>query len=71
MTCRLIHLCSLFCLASWAWLPGAVAAPGDAQGGAAAPLGITQDTLTVTRQRLCRGEISPYQCGQFIEYLCA
>jgi alpha-N-arabinofuranosidase len=27
-------------------------------------------TLKVTRQRLGRGEISPYQCGQFIEYLC-
>jgi alpha-N-arabinofuranosidase len=27
-------------------------------------------TLKVTRQRVCRGEISPYQCGQFIEYLC-
>ena len=39
MTCRLIHLCSLFCLASWAWLPGAVAAPGDAQGGAVGAAG--------------------------------
>ena len=27
--------------------------------------------LTVTRQHLCRGEISPCQYGQFIEYLCA
>jgi len=27
-------------------------------------------TLKVTRERLCRGSISPYQGGQFIEYLC-
>ena len=27
--------------------------------------------LTITGQHLGRGEISPYQCGQFIEYLCA
>jgi alpha-N-arabinofuranosidase len=27
-------------------------------------------TLTITRQRLCPGTISPYQYGQFIEYLC-
>ncbi len=28
-------------------------------------------TLKVVRERLCKGSISPYQCGQFIEYLCA
>jgi hypothetical protein len=27
-------------------------------------------TLRITRDRLCTGLISPYQCGQFIEYLC-
>ncbi len=27
-------------------------------------------TLTVTRECVCPGTISPYQCGQFIEYLC-
>ena len=27
--------------------------------------------LTVTRRHLCRGEISPFQCGQFIEYCLA
>ncbi|MFI5381949.1 MAG: alpha-L-arabinofuranosidase C-terminal domain-containing protein, partial [Tepidisphaerales bacterium] len=27
--------------------------------------------LTITQDRICRGEISPYQYGQFIEYLCA
>src|SRR3974390_3003443 len=27
--------------------------------------------LKITTQRLCPGTISPYQCGQFIEYLCA
>ena len=26
-------------------------------------------TLKVARERLCKGSISPYQCGQFIEYL--
>jgi alpha-N-arabinofuranosidase len=28
-------------------------------------------TLTVTTKRVCPGTISPYQYGQFIEYLCA
>lgn len=28
-------------------------------------------TLTILNERLCPGTISPYQCGQFIEYLCA
>jgi alpha-L-arabinofuranosidase len=28
-------------------------------------------TLEITRDRVCGGSISPYQCGQFIEYLCA
>jgi alpha-N-arabinofuranosidase len=28
-------------------------------------------TLTITNERLCRGAISPFQYGQFIEYLCA
>jgi len=27
--------------------------------------------LKVTRERLCQGNISPFQGGQFIEYLCA
>ncbi len=29
------------------------------------------ETLTITRQPICSGEISPLQYGQFIEYLCA
>jgi len=28
------------------------------------------ETVTITREPLCRGEISPLQYGQFIEYLC-
>lgn len=28
-------------------------------------------TLKITGERLGQGKISPYQCGQFIEYLCA
>ena len=28
-------------------------------------------TLTITNERVCPGAISPYQYGQFIEYLCA
>src|SRR5437763_12641005 len=28
-------------------------------------------TLVITREPLCPGTISPFQCGQFIEYLCA
>jgi alpha-L-arabinofuranosidase len=28
-------------------------------------------TLKITNERICRGTISPYQYGQFIEYLCA
>ena len=27
-------------------------------------------TLRVTHRHVCEGKISPYQCGQFIEYLC-
>ncbi len=27
--------------------------------------------LRITPERLCQGEISPFQYGQFIEYLCA
>ena len=27
--------------------------------------------LVITRDPLCQGTISPFQCGQFIEYLCA
>jgi len=34
------------------------------ESGAAAP------TLRITRDRICPGVISPYQYGQFIEYLC-
>lgn len=30
----------------------------------------TVSTLTITRQPLCPGTISPFQYGQFIEYLC-
>lgn len=41
-------------------------------GGPATTRLVTQGaTLKVTQERLCRGNISPYQCGQFIEYLCA
>jgi alpha-N-arabinofuranosidase len=43
--------------------PGARQSPGDSASQAPA--------LVVTRERVCRGEISPFQCGQFIEYLCA
>ena len=28
-------------------------------------------TLKITNERICPGTISPYQYGQFIEYLCA
>ncbi len=39
---------------------------------AAPPLGASElATLRIVRERLCPGSISPYQCGQFIEYLCA
>jgi hypothetical protein len=39
--------------------------PGSAgESPAAAP------TLRITRDRICPGAISPYQYGQFIEYLC-
>jgi alpha-L-arabinofuranosidase len=31
----------------------------------------TPPTLKVTNERICRGTISPFQYGQFIEYLCA
>jgi alpha-L-arabinofuranosidase len=31
----------------------------------------TVPTLKITNERVCTGEISPYQNGQFIEYLCA
>jgi alpha-N-arabinofuranosidase len=33
-------------------------------------LAATVSTLTITRQPLCPGTISPFQYGQFIEYLC-
>ena len=39
---------------------------------AARPLAAAEPPrLTITRERVCQGAISPYQCGQFIEYLCA
>jgi len=43
----------------------ATAAPHAAERTAAA-----EPTLTITAQPLCPGKISPYQYGQFIEYLC-
>jgi alpha-N-arabinofuranosidase len=48
----------------WDVLAPAPAAP------AGAPPPRTSATLTVTNEPLCPGTISPYQCGQFIEYLC-
>lgn len=35
------------------------------------PTGVDSSTITVTREPLCPGTISPFQYGQFIEYLCA
>ena len=32
--------------------------------------GISMDTVKVTRDFVCDGEISPFQYGQFVEYLC-
>lgn len=44
-------------LASWPLVAGGLAHQGA--------------TLKITREHLCPGSISPYQSGQFIEYLCA
>jgi len=35
-----------------------------------APIDLAKEPLRVTRTPLCPGRISPYQYGQFIEYLC-
>jgi alpha-N-arabinofuranosidase len=37
---------------------------------ALAEIDVAISTLTVTQEPLCSGEISPFQYGQFIEYLC-
>src|SRR5436305_459595 len=44
-----------------------VPAPGTVAGTEAPD---SAPALKVTRDPLCPGEISPMQCGQFIEYLC-
>jgi alpha-N-arabinofuranosidase len=48
-------------------LAGVVLAAASAAPAAGPP---DAPVLKVVSERVCRGEISPYQCGQFIEYLC-
>jgi alpha-N-arabinofuranosidase len=53
------------------WPLCVVLAVGSNAAAYAAETDSTGATLTVTTARLCQASISPYQCGQFIEYLCA
>ncbi|MEY2428446.1 MAG: alpha-L-arabinofuranosidase, partial [Verrucomicrobiota bacterium] len=59
-----MNSCRLFCLAILSGI-----ACFDALWPAAADAAVP--TLTITCEPLCPGTISPFQCGQFIEYLCA
>src|SRR2546421_10613842 len=59
-----MNSCRLFCLAilfGIAWPHALCPATADT----------AVSTLVITREPLCPGTISPFQCGQFIEYLCA
>jgi alpha-N-arabinofuranosidase len=47
--------------------------PFPSHGAPSEPLPAVQEhpTITITQEPLCPGRISPFQYGQFIEYLCA
>ncbi len=63
---------AVFALAAVLLISRSVAADAPAPAHqSSSGLASAAPALTVTRQHLCRGEISPCQCGQFIEYLCA
>ena len=65
-TIRTKWIVSAVVLAIGAWAVGPL--PSVSAFGQASTDGAT---LKLTGERLGQGKISPYQCGQFIEYLCA